>query len=83
MKNLNYRMSQNDVPDIALKVYKISSRKFFDGRHQTERILDSQAAGQKKPVSTAAKASDEFPAAREGPIIKIDDEFMKYVVENN
>ena len=45
MKNLDYRMSQNDVPDIALKVYKISSRKFFDGRHQTERILDSQAAG--------------------------------------
>jgi hypothetical protein len=34
-------------------------------------------------VNTAAKASDEFPAAREGPIIKIDDEFMKYVVENN
>ena len=34
-------------------------------------------------MSTAAKASDEFPAAREGPIIKIDDEFMKYVVENN
>jgi hypothetical protein len=45
MKDLNYRMSQNDVPDIALKVYKISSRKFFDGRHQTERILDNQAAG--------------------------------------
>ena len=85
-KEMVARLSQTDNPQVKLKIFKITSRHYIDGKHFSQKTeitrenpLAQNLEGKKVSIE------DKVPAfiVEHGPTIRLDKDFMKHVFDKN
>lgn len=85
-KEMINRLAQTDNPLVKLKVFKVTSRHYFDGKYTSDRTeITRENPLANKQEGKKVSIEDKVPAfiVEHGPTIRLDRDFMKFVFERN